>query len=450
MIVMKLLQTQEKRFTAEQARTDFNELLAAFTDLHPNPFWSRSRNNFLRDIEKLVQSVQAQGNISEKEFFRMVARFVVAFDDPHCWVFVPGWTAYRNKGGHFFPLDLRFDDRSARVTGGDQRYFGSEVVRINEVPLSKLYAEFRLLTGQRDDPYGDEFLGIFFRRFLWFFYGWADQFQIRLREQGVERTVSVQGINQSEFEKRRTDPSGELPLAYRPLESGVGLVIFRSCVASAQIRSLAEPIFRTIRDSGVKKLVVDNRNNPGGGDDAWQTLLEFLTDKPFSAYSGSRYRISQRLKDLLGEKEINASYHSDAWTSPPGKEFVYKMSDNALLHPAANPLKFKGIWCLLAGRGSFSSGMSFVCAVKAYRLARIFGEETGGRVKGFGQWVEVSLPQSGLSVAVSTKQFDGSVDVPYRRGVPPDVLVRAAKGVELNSSADPVLKAALKYLHSTD
>jgi hypothetical protein len=60
--------------------------------------------------------------------------------------------------------------------------------------------------------------------------------------------------------------------------------------------------------------------------------------------------------------------------------------------------------------------------------------------------VPVKLPRSGMTAAISTKQFDGAVDAPYRRGVPPDIEVPEAAEVIPNSIEDPVLQAALRSL----
>ena len=141
-------------------------------------------------------------------------------------------------------------------------------------------------------------------------------------------------------------------------------------------------------------------------------------------------------------------YTPGAWDIPSGTRIESRFGPDALITPTTNALKFTGSWCVLAGRRTFSAGMSFICAVKGYKLAPIIGEETGGRVKGFGQWVEAPLPKTGLSVAISTKRFDGAVNVPFRRGVPPDFVVRQIPGVAQNSPADPVLRAALKQLRS--
>jgi hypothetical protein len=404
-------------------------------------FWSRPRPDIEADVARVVADAKAGGGLTQADWFRAVARLVVSFDDPHMWVFVPGWRQHVRAGGRFFPLDLRIRGRTVVARSGEGGLRSHPLTAINGVPTGELIDAFRPLAGQADDPYGDEFLALYFPRYLWFFRGWADEFAVTVRDGATDRTVSVPGRTADAGGGKEEPPA----LTFRELEAGVGVLEFRQCAAGDRIRELAGPVFRAIREKRISRLVVDVRENAGGGDDAWWALLDYLTDKPYSGYSGSRFRVSARLKTLLGEKDFRERYGDDAWAAADGKVFTQRLDPADLRRPGNPEFKYRGAWCVAAGRRTFSSAMSFVCAVKAYGLAPVVGEETGGRVKGFGMWVPVKLPRTGLEVAVSTKEFVGSVDVPYRRGVPPDVEVSTASAAD----PDPVILAGVRKISET-
>ncbi len=441
-----------RSFSADEIAADFQELIEVVSDIHPNPFWSISRQQLQSAIDKIVNDARIKKRIPEDELFRSVAKIVIAFDDPHCWTFTPGWTPYLKSGGTFLPLNLHFDGLGARVAEPALvgMTVGAKVVAINGESMTSLIKSFRTLTGQADDPFGDDALGIFFARFCWYFKGWGAGSQKTFRVQSIvngkleTNTLSV--MTRAEKDAFEAAAAKSNALEYRLIAPSIGLLEFRVCIAPEKIRALAEPIFQQMRQDKVTRLIVDARTNTGGGDAAWITLLEFLTEKSFSGYRRTFYRISQRLKEMKGKEDFTMSFTEEAWAAKNGTEVEILRTTDELITPPNNPLRFDGKWCVLSGRGTFSSGMSFVCAVKAFKLATVIGQETGGRVRGFGQWQRVTLPNSKIEVAVSTKQFDGAVDVPYRRGVPPDIAVRPNPEAIPNTKQDATFQAALKYL----
>jgi hypothetical protein len=440
-------------FSREDVRADLTELLDAFRDLHPNPFWSRSESQLRRDVESIVEDVPAAG-FPERELFERAAKLVIAIDDPHCWVFAPGWDDYKARGGVVFPMRLKFRDGAALVEivslgAGVEK--GARVTAINGVPMGDLYRQLRPLTGQADDAFGDEFLSTFFARYVWFFRGWTGSFKVTVMPDGAgshERTVELAGVTAAQWGEVVKQVESEDVLVLRMLEPGSALIEFRSCPEDGRVRAQAEPIFRKLREAGVERVLIDARDNTGGGDGAWKSLLEFLTDKPYSAYRGSSFRITARLRALVGEEGLRMGYGDEAAGAADGTVFERTTDRSEWTVPEPEPLRFTGRWAVLSGAGVFSSGMSFVNAVKACGLAPVVGQNTGGRSKGFGQWVKVTLPRSGFAVAVSTKQFDGAVDVPLRHTVPPDVFVMEGPIQLMGTADDPVVKAALELLRA--
>ncbi|MDX2066294.1 MAG: S41 family peptidase [Fimbriimonadaceae bacterium] len=436
----------DSKISQARIRQDLTELRSAFEDLHPDPYWRRPKGHFERRANAFVGAHPA--GIPPAELFREVARFVVDYDDPHSWAFVPGWREHVTSGGKFFPVDIRFENGRAYVegTGGHpELQVGQRCLSLNERSFVDLYREFRPLSGDRKDPYGEESLTTFFRRYWWRFYGPSDVFRLKVAGSDKStRVVVVPAVDRTVFEAFTRQSVA--PLTWRKIDADTALIEFRACVSADEIQKLAQPIFSEIKQRKFKYLIVDARLNSGGGDDGWRMLLNYLTDKPSTAYRGSSFRVTNRLKTLLGEERIRNGYQRSAWEAANGQWFRFEPAAPELTPPEPQPESFGGKWIVLSGRRTFSSGMSFVAAVKQYQLAPVIGQETGGRQVGYGQWVQVQLPHSKIAVAISTKQFTGIVPVKPGRGVPPDIAVRQPVDAVPYTATDATFLEAMKQL----
>jgi C-terminal processing protease CtpA/Prc len=312
-------------------------------------------------------------------------------------------------------------------------------------------SRFRPLSGAADDPFGLEDLSFKFRRFCWAFEGWGESFEVAfVGPSGGDGSATLRGVSAEEYArlKKQAVVMDAEPYSFSITPDGFGLIEFRSCIEPERMLKFIDEVFARLKHESIPGLVIDARDNTGGGDDVWRPLVQHFADKPFSAYAGSRFRVSQRIKDKKGREEFINGYGDRAWETPAGTWIDYRTEPDDLTPPSDSPLRYTGPVCVLAGPRTFSSGMSFIAAVKAYGLGTVIGQETGGRVKGFGQWVEFALPRTKMTIAVSTKEFIGAVDVPYRRGVPPDIAVGDDPAALRYSAGDAAYQEAVRVLRA--
>jgi C-terminal processing protease CtpA/Prc len=110
--------------------------------------------------------------------------------------------------------------------------------------------------------------------------------------------------------------------------------------------------------------------------------------------------------------------------------------------PRGEPF-FDGPVCVLTGPHTFSAGAEFAEAVKAFGLATIIGEPTGGQPNGFGNNFSFPLKRSGLAVEMSTTRGErASGNVADFTPVIPDIAVRTT-AADIQKFFDPVLERAV-------
>jgi C-terminal processing protease CtpA/Prc len=223
---------------------------------------------------------------------------------------------------------------------------------------------------------------------------------------GERSTVTVAGLAQDSLDAiaarnrvaRAAQPTRPPNFTYRKLEDGSGYIDFYSMAGDIRsFRSRIASTFGQIARDSVRVLIVDLRNNGGGDSRLGEALLDHFVDKPYRSAAAKEWRASDEYRSFMR----------------------------------------KGL-----GRGTFSSAMETADAIKAYHLAPLLGEETGGLPNAFGELYTFRLPRTGLVASVSSARYvRASGDTTDHGPVRPDVVIhRTAEDLRLGR--DPVLEQA--------
>jgi C-terminal processing protease CtpA/Prc len=116
----------------------------------------------------------------------------------------------------------------------------------------------------------------------------------------------VDGLTASELKDlKRNGPDRRKPKTapqyeYRQLDSTTGLLSLRDfgITDEAKYYGFLDSVFRQLRDTSIGHLIIDARDNPGGGDDYGSEVIKYLYHRPFQAYSKSYYEKSKILEDF--------------------------------------------------------------------------------------------------------------------------------------------------------
>lgn len=212
---------------------------------------------------------------------------------------------------------------------------------------------------------------------------------------------------------------------------------FDSFMNSDEQKAYADRLFAELDTNGTKNLVIDLRFNGGGNSRYGDYLLDYLTDKP--------YRMCARV-------DLKLSEHLYAQHGPTHEELTGLTTTQRVANEKPNDrgIRFSGDFYVLIGPSTYSSAHMFVSAIKDYELGTLIGEETGETRLSFGEVLSKSLPNSGLYMNVSCKQFFAPIPRfdDEHRGTVPDVPAGKEMFEKYPDSNDSVLSYALDYIAS--
>lgn len=141
--------------------------------------------------------------------------------------------------------------------------------------------------------------------------------------------------------------------------------------------------FGRMREAGVRRLVIDVRDN-GGGDDAMciEGVMPYVATQPYRWASTYTKRVVEEHRDEGEELGAIVSGSIDSWIAPQPD----------------NPLRFSGEVYVLIGGGTYSSAVLFANVVRDFGFGKLAG--TGGSVRAdqSGGVQRAVLPNTGLAV----------------------------------------------------
>ncbi len=203
-------------------------------------------------------------------------------------------------------------------------------------------------------------------------------------------------------------------------------------------KSFLEKSFNKIADSEATNLILDIRSNSGGDITYTAFLLNYLTDKPYHAYSKSIGKISEATKkslkadeyleeDIKYFTEMQEYLSFDVKSSFDSALYGVNGTLNEVKHHPIKPQnvenKFKGNIYLLVGVKTYSTATDFATIIKDNSIATVVGEVTGGVPSGYGMMMDFKLQNTGFQVINSTNYYVRPAGYDDGKGLIPDYLV---------------------------
>lgn len=414
------------------SKTELEQDLAFFsgklTSIHPlflDKAVHSAWENKLLDIRKVLKD-----SMTQNEFYLLLAPFLASINDGHSFIKMPfGQRAqYTKAGGLAFPFFVDIIDSKifiAQYCGDDSTLFsgGEEIIRINGVSSTDMVIEMQNLFGGSSIANRQKAIADNFRFYIWMIYGFEKDYDLVINnKQNKSLKVSVSGITSEQFQrniKRFSPQKNELYSFSIDNTNKSSILKIKSFGQLESFCAFADSAFSVINKNMIQNLIIDIRGNGGGRTVVVDSLMNFLTNKPYTQYRKIEIRVSQELKERYKDKypdryEWINNYAIDELVVP----------DMNLTLPSNNKLRFVGNVFLLTDKTTSSAAATFAGIFKELKIGVIIGEETGGTIRYYGDYWDISTPNTAITFCIAPKRFIQYGGIDLDRGVIPDYLVR--------------------------
>lgn len=414
------------------SRTELEQDLAFFseklTSIHPIFLDKAIRSVW--DDKLLVMRKDLKDSMTQNEFYLLLAPSLASINDGHSYIRMPfdQRILYTKAGGRAFPFLVDIIDSKiliAQYCGDDSTLFtgGEEIIRINGVSSKDMVIEMQKLFGGSSIANRQKAVADNFRFYIWMFYGFERDYDLIIKnKQNESLQVSVPGITSEQYQRNiKRFPSKKNELYSFSIDSTKksSILKIKSFGQLESFCAFADSAFSVINKYRIQNLIIDIRGNGGGRSVVVDSLMNFITDKPYSQYRKIEIRVSQALKERYKEKypdryEWIKNYEID--------ELVVQEMNQTL--PLNCKLRFVGNLFLLTDKTTASAAATFAGLFKELKLGVIIGEETGGTIGYYGDYWDILTPNTAITFYISPKRFIQFGGTDLDRGVIPDYLVR--------------------------
>ena len=413
------------------SKTELEQDLAFFseklTSIHPL-FLDKAVCSIWEDKLSLMRK-SLKDSMTQNEFYLLIAPSLAFLNDGHSYFRMPfdQRMLYNKSGGLSFPFFVNIIDSKIFFTqynGDDSTLFtgGEEIIQINGISSVDMVLKMQNLFGGSSIANRQEAVADNFRSYIWMFYGFEKDYEMVIKNMHNQTLqVSVPGITSEQFQrniKRFTPQKNELYSFSIDNVHKTSILKIKSFGQLESFCAFADSAFWVISKNKIENLIVDIRGNGGGRSIVVDSLMNYLTDKPYTQYRKIEIRVSPELKERYKEKypdryEWINNYAIDDLVVP----------DRTLTLPSNNKLRFAGNLYLLIDKTSSSAAATFAGIFKELKMGVIIGEETGGTIGYYGDYWDILTPNTGITFCIAPKRFIQYGGTDLDRGVIPDHLV---------------------------
>ena len=482
-----------KTLTLAQQQEDFKIFRGSLNEIHVGLNWFITEKELNDLFDKTYNSLTE--NTPTEDYYLKLRLIMASLRHGHNGITLPqeNGVNYRlsalAKSKKFLPFAIRILNNrvfvAVNTSANEKLTTGTEIVSINGESIGKIIEKqlpLMFSNGQNVSFKVGNLEGYYQFHYLY-----------EMMNRGVER-FKIEAIPYNSKKKQTFEVEGELPqtisekyekitgkgiskyenlLQYRVVDEKNKIAYlkigsFYSGLAK-DYKQFLDKTFTAIKSLGIKHLIVDVRQNEGGGDGFWQMAYTYTTGNSLTEGDGL---LSVRGDKFSFFKYVeNPSLELMAFANNPyavidktadGRFRLkpqFKSQDDAVNYPAP-PNAFSGKLYVLADGMTFSAGTAYVSTVryellKKSQFVKFIGVEPGddfnAGVGSSGTSATIVLPNSKIKANIPLL---GGGDVPYsskEKIVIPDYkVIPTAKDlvsgadVELNFTGDLIKKKFLK------
>jgi hypothetical protein len=444
----------------EDMHADLHLLWSAIREVHPGYGFYTTADSLQKIYEKTDASIRSP--LSESRFMDLLYPFLCQLRCGHTQLKHSATYKPPTAKQPHLPFHVLVRHHRVWITTHEtaQMNTGDEIISINGVPASAIIDHgYDLYCG---DGYNETFKELFLGEYDGFedacnkYYHWAGPYRIELH------------TTAGRIDHITADPAKNSDFAGGASQKEVNNLRFLkdSSIAVLKIPPFAytdtaayKEAFRSIKEKGIKYLILDMRHNTGGDIRVATRLLSYLADSPFNIVKDVRARLPNLPLNHF------ATYFDTSITNNFNLGFKSGYRQNEWYHidvtsefgrlygplPLAKEAHFDGPLIVLIDGATFSSGALFTAALKAQRKnVRFVGRETAGSEEGCNGMTiqELTLPNTKIVVDFPWMRVVSVAKDPVAgRGIMPDYYVEYTPE-DLVSDNDLDLKKAFTLITS--
>ncbi|MFK7907447.1 MAG: S41 family peptidase, partial [Chitinophagales bacterium] len=433
-----------KEIPVEKLQKDIVFLKDALEDIHPGMYHFEDKESYNQLYDSIFQSLQSP--LTKTAFREKIAPLILHIQCGHTRLLVSGKGSKKTpqKLKKHFPLQLKQIEGKILVnknfgTDTSTLFKGIEILTINQMPIDSILQIFYRNTTRGSD--GDNQTGknyynlrYFTSRFAeWF--GRPDSFELQyLRPKEAEiQNISIPALTSKTMHKNFKTHYGKAPknITLKWMNEKTALLKIRAFVDLDSDYGLnflgqVRASFREIKDQKAENLIIDLRGNGGGALRNSFKLMQYVSKEPFSTNKAMTAK-AKAVSSVGFWEKIILGFNFKRMNN----DYISSKSFTQTRQPKRN-LGYRGKVYLLIDGGSYSASALFAAHLHSKNRAVVVGEESGGNyyLAFAGFWTVKTLPNSKISVRIPLVKLEYNVDsdVPFNKGVPPNVEVSQSYG----------------------
>lgn len=340
-------------------------------DIHPSFLDHYKTNNTKSKIDSIKNTIN--NPMSALEFFRLMQPIVTI--DGHTSLNYTG-PICTNEDNPLFPFKVVIYKNSLYIkenlSTNETLVKGSIIEKINGVSSNEIIRNLiRYIPGEKDS-YKAKRLEKDFHIYMALVYGSFSDFRITVNKTELilkgAKWDTFQGSSKPKFELRFYDDD----IAY---------IYKRMFMPPEDFLHFMDSAFKSISEKQINYLIIDNLSG-GGLTDLGDSLMSYITDKPYGMLEKKMTKISSLTKEFIEDKKTEG-YIQDGY-------FIQEYSK----HSSVRKDRFTGSTYILIGPLSYSTATSFSSAARCYQSAIMVGEETGQPLISNGDRNQFMLPET--------------------------------------------------------
>lgn len=376
-------------FTPTEIHADLAFLKERIEEIHPNPYKFTDQNRFQAIYDSLYQ---VERSLTVKQTFAHFLNLTRALQCGHTSILVDERLIRPNNvNPQFLPMDVVvFGEKiyvSRNLSENNSLVKGTEILEIEDIPIPKLLKNLTKYTFQNGDGQNADveayYLQRNFRRLLYLFFDEQDELHLKVKIGNEAKTIIVKTqplayLREMEAERNPIQNAEFYKNIYlTELDAKTDILRIRSFdgneFENGNFKTEIANIFKKIAQKQSKNLIIDIRNNAGGGLDYADEMLKYLLKKPYQKYQiSSTSMIKQKKK----------GYEASRFYEP------------------TNNHKFEGNVYVLVNEGTFSTAVYLATHLQSQQVGVCVGTTCGGASDGSsaGDFTSFILPNTKFTV----------------------------------------------------